>query len=300
MIKCISYWSMKDGLAGTHPIDDALATAKREGFAGIELCIGTGGALSVDSTKADCTAIRKQVDASGLVLQTLASGMTWGCNPVSNDASVRKQALALNKKVLERAAWLGCEAVLCVPGVVNSPICPEEHVRYDHAVQRATETVKQLLDVTEKVNVDLCIENVWNGLFYSPVEMAQFVDSFKHPKLGVYFDVGNGLGYQQWPPHWIELLGRRIRRVHIKDYKENFNWLGAYSFCDLGSGMVPWTQTMSALRAIGYDRTLVAEMMPWDPSLLSRTSKAMDHIMSLSDVKPAAAKTAKSGKHLFS
>ena len=37
----------------------------------------------------------------------------------------------------------------------------------------------------------------------------------------------------------------------------------------------------AALRAIGYDKTLVAEMLPWDPTILARTSAAMDVIMAM-------------------
>lgn len=38
---------------------------------------------------------------------------------------------------------------------------------------------------------------------------------------------------------------------------------------------------MSALKVIGYQKTLVAEMMPHDPTLLDRTSKAMDQILAM-------------------
>lgn len=280
MIKCISYWSNKDGLAGTHPIADALSCAKQAGFSGMELCIGTDGVLTPKTTQKECEAIRGQIQASGLIVETLASGMSWGLNPTSNDASIREQSIQAHADALQRAAWLGCKAMLFVPGVVKSPICPDI-VRYDIAVARAREAVKKLLDVAERVGVDLCLENVWNGMFYSPLEFNDFVDSFKSKRLGVYFDVGNGLGYHQHPPHWIELIGPRLRRVHIKDFKDSFGWLGSYSFCDLGAGMVPWAETMAALRAAGYQGTLVAEMMPWDPGMLARTSAALDIIMKM-------------------
>ncbi len=280
MIKCISYWAMKDGLAGTHPVDDALKTAKQAGFAGIELCIAPEGALNVNTSQSDCERIRAQADKLGLVVETLASGMSWGFNPTSDDPAIRRKAVDLHAAALQRAAWLGCKAMLFVPGVVKTPLCPDL-IRYDVAVDRAREATKRLLDVAEKVGVDLCLENVWNGLFYSPLEFRDFVDSFKSSRCAIYFDVGNLMGYHQHPPHWIELLGQRIRRVHIKDYSENFNFLGAYSFCALGAGQVPWAEIMKALRAVGYDSTLVAEMMPWDPSLLARTSTAMDTIMAM-------------------
>jgi hexulose-6-phosphate isomerase len=161
--------------------------------------------------------------------------------------------------------------------VVKSPISADI-IRYDHAVARAREAVKELLDTAEKVAVDLCVENVWNGMFYSPLEFIDFVDSFKSPRCGVYFDVGNGMGYHQHPPHWIELLGKRIRRVHLKDFKQSIGTLAG--FCDLMNGDLPWNETMAALRRVGYDNTLVAEMIPWDPAVLARTSVAMDRIMS--------------------
>lgn len=279
MIKTISYWALPDGGANTCPIDRALELTKATGFAGLELAIAPTGVVSVETSKTECSKYRKQIDASGVIVQTLANGMSWGTNPVSNDAATRKKSLTLTSKALERAGWLGCDAMLYVPGVVNCPWSANEHVRYDHALSRATENVKRLLDVADKAKVDLCIENVWNGFFYSPVELAQFIDSFEHPRLGVYFDVGNVLGYHQWPPHWIELLGQRIKRVHIKDFKQNFGGVGSFTFCDLGAGSVPWPASIKALRDIGYDKTVVAELMPFDDSLLQRTSAAMDVIL---------------------
>lgn len=247
-------------------------------FEGLELCIGTDGVLTTNSSQTECEAIRKQIDASGLITQTLASGMSWGHNPTSNDPVVRERSIQLHEDALRRASWLGCQAMLFVPGVVNSPIAPDERIPYDVAVERARDAVTRLLDSAEKFNIDLCLENVWNGLFLSPIEFAIFVDSFGSSRLGIYFDVGNVLRYHQHPPHWIEYLGQRIKRVHIKGYAEDFE-CGNYSFCDLGAGAVPWDETMNALRAIGYDSTIVAEMLPHNPGLLERTSLAFDKIL---------------------
>ena len=276
MIKTISYWSMPDGLANTHPIGDVLARAEAAGFAGLELAVGPQGVITPSTTEAECAAIRKAIDGSGLVVETLASGMSWGFNPTSNDPAVRAKSIELHAAALQRAAWLGCRAMLFVPGVVTSPIVPDEKVRYDHAVERAGEAVTRLLAVAERVGVDLCVENVWNGMFYSPLEYAAFIDSIGSPRVGSYFDVGNLLGYHQYPPHWIELLGKRIRRVHIKDFKTSVGTLAG--FCDLLEGDVPWQETMAALRQIGYDGTVEAEMLPHRQGLLEETSAAMDAI----------------------
>lgn len=278
MIKTISYWSMKDGLTNTHPIEDAMKQAKAAGFAAIELAIGTDGVLHTGSTQADCEKIRATADKIGIKLETLAAGITWGCNPTSNDPAIRKRSIELHSAGLQRAAWLGVETMLFVPGVVKSPISPDI-VRYDHAVQRCREACKSLLETAEKVGVNLGIENVWNGMFYSPLEFAQFVDDLKSKRAVIYFDAGNVLGYHQHPPFWIELLGKRINRVHIKDFKESIG--GLAGFCDLLAGSMPWKETVAALRAIGYNKTIVAEMIPWDPAVLARTSAALDTILAM-------------------
>ena len=127
--------------------------------------------------------------------------------------------------------------------------------------------------------MDLCLENVWNGLFYSPAELAAFIDGFGHERLGVYLDAGNLLGYQQHPPHWVELLGERIKRVHVKDSRDEFGWTGTYAFTKLGEGQVPLRETIEALRSIGYRHTVVAEMMPWSPTLIQETAAAMNELM---------------------
>jgi L-ribulose-5-phosphate 3-epimerase len=232
----------------------------------------------VEPDQRTCERYGAAVRSQGLAVETLASGMSWAVCPSDPDPAVCRKAIDLHKAALQRAAWLGCDAMLFVPGAVKIVWEPGYGpVRYDQAVEWAREAVAALLPVADAVGVDLCVENVWNGLFYSPLELASFIDSFDHPRLGVYFDVGNVLGYHQYPPHWIEILGQRIRRVHIKDFKCEVGTLAG--FCDLLEGDVPFPEVIAALRQIGYDRTLVAEMMPPDNTLLQRTSTAMDRIL---------------------
>ncbi|MEI7435178.1 MAG: sugar phosphate isomerase/epimerase family protein [bacterium] len=280
MIKAISYWSMQGGLDGACPVEAAMTAARAAGFGGIELCIAEKGVLTPSTNQAECRAYAALAARHGLAMETLASGMSWGCSPTHPDVAVRRKSIALHRDALQRAAWLGCRAMLFVPGAViipwDSSYAP---VRYDQAVAWAREAVAELGDTAARVGVDLAVENVWNGLFYSPLELAGFVDSFGNPRVGVYFDVGNMLNHQQWPPHWIEILGARIRAIHIKDFKLANGTLSG--FCDLLTGDIPFKPVMAALRALNYQSTLVAEMMPYDPGLLERTSRAMDQILAM-------------------
>lgn len=277
MIKGISYLSFENGLANTQSIESALAQTKTYGFDALELAISTEGVLKTSTTKAECKIIRQKIDDSGIFVDSLASGMSWGISPTSEDEATRNKSISLHKDALQVASNLGCKALLFVPGVVKSPIS-SEIVRYDKALDRIRDAINQLLPIADDLDVDLCMENVWNGFFYSPIELRDFVDSFESNKLGVYLDVGNLIGYQQYPPHWIELLNSRIKRVQIKDFQENFDWTGSFSFCDIGAGDVPWKETIEALKSINYQSTIIAEMLPWDKTILSRTSAAMDQL----------------------
>ncbi len=277
MIKGISYLSFENGLSNNESIDSALIQTQSNGFEALELSVSNEGVINTNLSESECGAIRQKINDSGVFVDSIATGMSWGISPTSDDVEVRKNSIKLHQDAIRVASYLDCKALLFVPGVVKSPISPEI-VRYDRALDRLREAINQMLPIAEELDVDLCMENVWNGFFYSPIELRDFVDSFESDKLGVYLDIGNLIGYQQYPPHWIELLNSRIKRVQIKDFQENFDWTGSFSFCDLGAGDVPWKETVSALKSIQYKSTIIAEMLPWDETILSRTSVAMDQI----------------------
>ena len=277
MIKGISYLSFENGLSNNESIESALIQTQSNGFEALELSVSNEGVINTNLSESECSAIRQKINDSGVFVDSIATGMSWGISPTSDDAGVRKNSIKLHQDAIKVASHLDCKALLFVPGVVKSPISPEI-VRYDRALDRLREAINQMLPIAEDLDVDLCMENVWNGFFYSPIELRDFVDSFESNKLGVYLDIGNLIGYQQYPPHWVELLNSRIKRIQIKDLQENFDWTGSFSFCDIGTGDVPWKETISALKSIQYKSTIIAEMLPWDETILSRTSAAMDQI----------------------
>jgi len=277
LIKGISYLSFENGLSNNESIESALIQTQSNGFEALELSVSNEGVINTNLSESECSAIRQKINDSGIFVDSIATGMSWGISPTSDDAGVRKNSIKLHQDAIKVASHLDCKALLFVPGVVKSPISPEI-VRYDRALDRLREAINQMLPIAEDLDVDLCMENVWNGFFYSPIELRDFVDSFESNKLGVYLDIGNLIGYQQYPPHWVELLNSRIKRIQIKDFQENFDWTGSFSFCDIGTGDVPWKETISALKSIQYKSTIIAEMLPWDETILSRTSAAMDQI----------------------
>jgi L-ribulose-5-phosphate 3-epimerase len=282
MKKAISTWSFPSDWT----LDRQLATARDAGFAGFEIDLTEAGPVGLKSTASEVQAVRKKIEAAGLQVSGLATGLYWGSNAASNDEAVRKRAGEILAKQIECAANLGVDAILVIPGSVGVDFIPGcEVIPYETAHTRARAFLQAALPAAERAGVTLCVENVWNKFLLSPLEMKAFIDGLQSERAGSYFDVGNALltGY---PEHWIGILERRIRRVHFKDFRRNVGTVDG--FCDLLSGDVNWPAVTQALRHIRYDGWVAAEMIPPVPFykhcaevLIHNTSRAMDSIFRL-------------------
>lgn len=271
-----SYWMFEGGLEGKRPIIEAMTEAKRLGFDAIELCIASQGVLTDKTTKEECKTIVSEAKKIGIEISSVASGESWGKSPTANDAKIRKQIIEFTKKALQITKWLGTDVYLFVPGAVDVFFMPEaEIIAYDICYKRAKEAVTKLIPTAEKAGVTIGIENVWNKFLLSPLEMKNFIDEFESKRVGAYFDVGNVLltGY---PEQWIKILGKRIKRVHIKDFKKSAGTVEG--FVDLLEGDVDFTAVKKALAAIGYKGFVTAEMIPYSPGRPEKTAKAMKKI----------------------
>jgi len=283
MKKSINYWSFAEKLTdgSKMSLKDCMEQAKEAGFEAIELTVAEEGELSLNSTRRDVEKIVQAAEEVGIELSSLATGLFWDYSLSSSNDKVKDKAKGIVKKMLELASYLGIDTILVVPGAVDVFFKPEaEVVPYDVAYERSLESLRECLDTAEKYKVNVGIENVWNKFLLSPLEMRDFIDKLGSDYLGAYFDVGNILltGY---PEHWIRILGKRIKRVHIKDFKRVIGNVNV--FCDLLEGDVNWAEVMKALREIGYNDYITAEILPpysqHPEALIYNTSRSMDSIL---------------------
>jgi hexulose-6-phosphate isomerase len=271
-----SYWMFEGGLEAKRPIAEAMQEAKDLGFDAIELAVGSQGVLTHNTTQAQCEDIIADAKKIGIEISSVASGESWGCSPTANDPDVRKKIIDFTGKALQVTEWLGTDAYLFVPGAVDVFFLPDaEVIPYDVCYERAKEAVGQLAPVAEKTGVAIGIENVWNKFLLSPLEMRDFIDSFGSDMVGAYFDVGNVL-LTGFPDQWIKILGKRIKRVHIKDFKLSVGTVDG--FVDLLEGDVDFEAVKKALVEVGYDSYVTSEMLPFAPGRPEKTAKAMKKI----------------------
>jgi len=292
-VKAISYWAFPGGLEGTAPMAKVFKDAKKLGYEAVEPAVAEAGSLHVKTSECECKEILAQAKDAGVRVESLATGLYWAYSLTSSKASVRKKAEDYTRRMLQIARWLKVDGLLVVPGAVDVFFDPDaEVVDYDEVYKRALQAMKKLSKTAEKLKVSICIENVWNKFLYSPLEFRDFIDAVNSRYVRAYFDVGNVVNFG-YPEQWIRILGRRIKKVHLKDFKISIlgpelkkfkiNTLCGFAtgFVDLGDGNVNWPAVMKALRAIKYKGPLTAEMVPPTPGILKRTSKAMNKILKM-------------------
>ncbi len=276
MKKGISIWSFAET-----DLKKCFQLARDAGFDGVEVALDEKGMVSLESTKEDAETVKAWAKEAGVALYSVASGLYWKKNYTASSEEIRREAKEITKKQLQVASWLGCQSILVVPGAVGVDFEPgSEIVDYDVAYDRCLEALKELAPVAEEYQVELCIENVWNKFLLSPLEMRDLIDKVNSPWVGSYFDVGNVL-YCGYPEQWIKILGKRIRKVHFKDFKRSVGTLDGFG--DLLSGDVNWKNVRAALEKTGYDGWVTAEMLPpyaqYPETILYNTSNAMNRII---------------------
>jgi L-ribulose-5-phosphate 3-epimerase len=162
-------------------------------------------------------------------------------------------------------------------------------VRYNRKIgyrQNYAETqaiIRRAVDHAERNEVYILIENVGASYLIEPMSMARFVDEIGSPYVQVYFDVGNVVRWG-WPQHWLEVLGKRTKKLDIKEYDLNVAMNeGMRKGFDkpLGEGSVDWAKVRAELQKIDYRGWATAEVRGGDRQRLQEIAKQMDTVLGL-------------------
>jgi L-ribulose-5-phosphate 3-epimerase len=213
--------------------------------------------------------------ATGLKAASCCGYWHWK-KPLSDpDPAVRQAGLDALLQTLRDAKAYGASSVLLVPGAVK------KDVSYADAYKRSQEQIRKAIPVAKDLGVKIAIENVWNQFLLSPLEAARFVDEFESPWVGWHFDVGNVITYG-FPEQWVRILGKRIVKLHIKEYSRTIadkqgrsaGFKAAYM-----TGDNDWPAVMAALDEVGYTGWGIAEQPGGDtPEGLKTLTAGMDQI----------------------
>ncbi len=222
------------------PILPTFQMLKEAGFEGVEL---------ISPNQLDQKEVLAARDETGLVIHGVSGAAHWG-KPLSDpDPAVVAEGVAAIKQEFQDVKAYGGTTVLVVPAVVT------RKVSYRQAWDRSQEQIRKLIPHAEEAGVKIAVEEVWNKFLLSPLEFAQYIDEFQSPTVGAYFDVGNVVEYG-YPEEWIRTLGKRILKVHIKEYAKPKRF--SYKLGE--GGEIDWPAVKQALLDVGYEGWISAEL----------------------------------------
>jgi len=221
---------------------------------------------------------------TGIKVHGVVDSVHWKFHLNAPDDKVRAKAVDMLSTALRDAKKYGASSVLLVPGVVN----PKQP--YDEAWKLSQQEIRKVLPVAKECGVKVAIENVWNNFLLSPLEAARYVDEFNDPMVAWHFDIGNIIN-AGFPDQWVRVLGKRIVKLHIKDYSrkkrdEQGLWKGFD--VELGDGDANWPAVMKALDEIAYSTSptphgnwATAEVGGGDRKRLTKISEQMDALFKM-------------------
>ena len=218
--------------------------------------------------------IKNAAEDTGVKIHTVMNMAHWEFPLSSADPTVVAKSVEGMKTSLHNAKLWGAETVLLVPAVVNP------QTRYLDAWTRSQQQIRQLIPLAAELKVIISVEEVWNKFLLSPLEFARYVDEFKSPWVRAYLDVGNMVLYG-YPQDWIRTLGKRIVRVHLKDFKVIKGGSRALEadFVNLGDGDIDWPEVRKAFKQVGYSGPASCELNPGDEAYLRDLSHRVDRLV---------------------
>jgi len=213
--------------------------------------------------------------ASGLRIHSVMNSEHWRSPLSSRDPAVVEKSMAGMRTSLRNAKLWGSDTVLLVPAVVN----PE--TTYAQAWERSQRQIRLLIPMAAELKVVIGVEEVGNKFLLSPLEFARYVDEFESPWLRAYFDVGNIMSYG-YPQDWIRTLGKRIIKVHIKDWANRIDPTikkRVPEYVALLEGEIDWKAVHQAFVDVDYRGTATLELAAGDAEYIRDLSRRFDRIL---------------------
>ncbi len=253
----------KIAISGTEfpfrPIEEVYAMAKYLGVPNLELWIPH------NFEYADLAQVKS--DLERLELSTICVS-TWTQLNLPGNVSQR-QALIIRS--IKAAKELGAS-------IVNTYFGADSMKTPEQALQAYKDNISPCLELAEKEDITIVLENEFDPSGVDPTRSADFVlelvQAINSTKFRLTFDGCNFYFAGEEPyPYAYNLLRDYIGYVHIKDgmkyHKdlyaepgEGFLWQdksGDYICCEMGTGAIPYSSLIERLLTDGYDGYLTME-----------------------------------------
>ena len=158
----------------------------------------------------------------------------------------------------------------------SSPPWSTRTISYRDAYSRSQANIRKLIPYAEQAwHQDRHRRGLEQVSRSARVEFARYIDEFESPWVGAYFDVGNVVEFG-YPEEWIHELGKRILKIHIKEYAKpkRFDY-------KLGEGEIDWPAVRKALFDVGYEGWISAEVGFGDLATMKDVVRRMNQVLQI-------------------
>lgn len=221
---------------------------------------------------------RAAVSEAGVFVHNAINHAHWQQRLTSEKQEDRDRGRANIEHCMRVSHAAGGSGVLVVVGRGDDG--PAEVVE-----ERCAQEIKKIIPLAAALGQMFLVENVWNKMMYdhdAPPEQSaerfiKFIDSFRSPWVGMYYDIGNHWKYGQ-PAEWVRAFGHRCVKLDIKGFSRVKN-----KFVDITSEEddVPWKEVRKALDEIGFQGWATAEVGGGDVKRLSLVRQQMQKALGL-------------------
>jgi hexulose-6-phosphate isomerase len=233
------------------PVEDRIRLAKDVGFAGLEVTRHSR------EEAPEPPVLARASEKVGIPIHGVVNGSHPDLEAAINDAQT-----------------YGATTVLHVAGT-------DPEMSYMENYRRTQALIRTAIPHAEKKKIKILVENVWATFLIEPLTMARYIDELGSPWVKAYFDVGNVMRWG-YPQHWIEVLGERIDKIHIKEYSLKVamkEGMGKGFDFPIGQGDINWARVREELKKIGFKNWATAEVSGGDRQKLADISAQMDRVL---------------------
>jgi hexulose-6-phosphate isomerase len=253
-------FSCKYSMTQGATLEERLASARAAGMDGVDFD---------DAAAVTPAGLRQAAAKTGVFIHNAIDHRHWKTRFTSPDEAARAAALANLTHCIRVSHAAGGSGVLIVLGSrADGPEGPD----------RARAEIAKALPLAAALGQRILLENVWNGIFYddqgprnqSVQPFVDYLDSFRSPWVGAFFDLGNHARFADVPA-WIRGLGPRIVKLDIKGYSNaRADAAGnGKGFVDIADGDIDWAAVRAALGEIGFTGWVSAEVSGGDTARLA-------------------------------
>ena len=247
------------GMKGT--VLEKFQALKAAGFEGVE-----------PSSHMNQDEVARAFEETGLKAASVCGSKHWSKTLSHQDEKIRAEGIEALKHTIRDAKRYGASSVLLVPGTVN------KEVTFDQCWERSIAGIRATLPLCEETGVKIAVENVWNNFIMKPQQAKDYLDAINSPWVGWHFDIGNMIKFGP-SEDWIALLGKRILKLHIKEYSTAPGKGFGVKFFE---GDNHWPAIMSELDKCGYNGWAITEMpgsQTKDAESLKEFSTLLDKVL---------------------